>query len=180
MPGRVVAVSRNGRHEFSKQVVDQITLIAGIGVDGDAHAGKSVQHLSRIAVDPSQPNLRQVHLIQTELFDELRSKGHDVAPGDLGENIATRGIDLLALSRGALLAIGPDTILRATGLRNPCRQIERFQSGLLGEVVSKSTDGNVVRKAGIMAVVEAGGIIRSGDRINIEPPNGTHIPLMRV
>ncbi|WP_435417948.1 MOSC domain-containing protein [Parerythrobacter aurantius] len=154
-------------------------MIAGLGVEGDAHAGVTVQHLSRVRADPSQPNLRQVHLIHKELFDELAIKGFYIRPGDLGDNLTTEHIDLLGLSRDTLLRIGEDVVLRVTGLRNPCAQIDAFAPGLLKEVAVK-TPGGIMRKAGIMAVVEHGGTVRPGDRIEIEAPSGPPIPLDRV
>ncbi|QFT77452.1 MOSC domain-containing protein [Erythrobacter sp. THAF29] len=179
MTGHVVAVCSSGEHRFSKKPTDRITIVAGIGVDGDAHAGERVQHLSRVHVNPDQPNLRQVHLIHSELFDGLASAGFDIAPGDLGENITTHGIDLLSLSRYALLHIGEDVVLKVTGLRNPCSQIEAFRPGLLKMVAVKTPEG-IVRKAGIMTVALHGGDIRRGDAIAVETPKGPHIPLERV
>ena len=175
----VLTVAKDGAHRFSKELVETITIRAGIGVEGDAHAGDKVQHLSRVAVDPDQPNLRQVHLIHAELFDELRCNGYDIAPGDLGENITTRGVDLLGLSRDTLLHIGESAVLRVTGLRNPCKQIENFRTGLLSAVVEKSPKG-LIRKAGIMTVAIADGVVRAGDTIRVEPPNGPYVPLERV
>ncbi len=175
----VLAVAKDGTHRFSKQVVDAITIRAGYGVEGDAHAGDRVQHISRVVANPDQPNLRQVHLIHSELFEELGRKGYTIAPADLGENITTRGIDLLDLSRGTLLHIGGSAVLRVTGLRNPCKQIENFRSGLLSEVIEKSPDG-LIRKAGIMTVAIDGGVVRAKDAIRIEQPDGPHIPLERV
>ncbi|MEM6909661.1 MAG: MOSC domain-containing protein [Pseudomonadota bacterium] len=176
---RVLCVCCDAEHRFSKLPCERIEILAGFGVRGDAHAGETVQHLSRVARDPSQPNLRQVHLIHSELFDELSEHGFELAPGDLGENITTRGIDLLNLGRDTLLRIGPDAVLSVTGLRNPCTQIERFSSGLLKHLALKD-GGGIVRKAGIMTVALSGGVIRPGDTIVIEPPEGPHIPLERV
>ncbi|HLL64230.1 MAG TPA: MOSC domain-containing protein [Micromonosporaceae bacterium] len=176
----VVAVSRDGEHRFSKQVVHEIQLLAGLGVEGDAHAGVTVQHRSRVAADPSQPNLRQVHLIHTELHAELREQGFAVAPGELGENVTTAGIDLLGLPRGAVLRVGSQAVLEVTGLRNPCNQINGFQPGLLKSVLVADDAGRVIRKAGIMAVVRRGGPIRPGDAITVERPEGPHQPLDRV
>src|SRR6476660_8546087 len=130
MSREVVAVQVSPAHTFSKQTVDAIMLREGLGVEGDAHCGATVKHRSRVAADPSQPNLRQVHLIHGELFETLKEGGHLVAPGDLGENITTQGIDLLALPVGSRLRIG-ETVVTVTGLRNPCQQINGFQSGLL-------------------------------------------------
>ena len=180
MSGRVIAVARDGEHRFSKQPTSEIQIVAGLGVEGDAHQGRLVKHRSRVRVDPSQPNLRQVHLIHAELFDELDSKGFRVAPAELGENITTRGIDLLALPRGTLLRIGGDVILEVTGLRNPCRQIEQFQPGLLAAVVERRSDGRLARKTGIMTVVKAGGTVRAGDLIEAELPSQPFVPLDRV
>jgi MOSC domain-containing protein YiiM len=177
---RVLAVSQDGSHRFSKLPARSIRLVAGLGVAGDAHAGAMVQHLSRVAVDPSQPNLRQVHLIQAELFDELATKGFLVKPGDLGENLTTRGVDLLTLPTDTLLAIGPQAVVRITGLRNPCAQIERFMPGLLAQVIERRPDGEVVRKCGIMAVVKVSGSISPGDLIAVTFPPPPHRALERV
>ncbi len=173
----IAAVSSSGEHSFSKPLQDSIVLIAGLGVDGDAHLGTTVKHRSRVARDPSQPNLRQVHLIHGELHDELATAGFEVRPGDLGENVTTRGVDLLALPRGTRLRLGADAVVEITGLRNPCLQIDRFQRGLLAECVGRDAEGNVVRKTGVMSVVLAGGIVRAGDTIEIELPAAPYQPL---
>lgn len=178
--GRVIAVARDSEHRFSKAAASEIKIVAGLGVEGDAHQGQQVKHRSRVRADPSQPNLRQVHLIHAELFDELHSKGFTVRPGDLGENITTRGIDLLGLPKGTLLRIGGDALLEVTGLRNPCSQIERFQPGLLAAVVDRGPAGGLIRKTGIMTIVKAGGIIRQGDLIEAELPPPPYVPLDRV
>ena len=175
--GFVVAVARDGKHRFSKTLAAAITIVAGLGVEGDAHYGITVQHRSRVAADPTQLNLRQVHLIHTELFEELGEKGFKVTPGDMGENIATRGIDLLGLPRGSLLRVGSQVILEVTGLRNPCAQIERFQSGLLSAVLGRGPNGEVIRKAGIMAVVHRGGVAQPKDVIAVDLPSPPHLPL---
>ncbi len=180
MEGRVIAVARDGAHRFSKEVVEAITIVTGLGVKGDAHAGTTVKHRSRVKVDPTQPNLRQVHLIHAELFDEVAAKGFTVAPADLGENITTQGIDLLALPRGTVLAVGESVRLEVTGLRNPCAQIEAFQPGLLGAVLDKKPDGTLDRKSGIMSIVLAGGVVRAGDAIRVELPAPPFFPLERV
>lgn len=180
MDGRVVSVSRDGAHRFSKQPVEAIRLIEGLGVEGDAHLGKTVQHRSRVAIDPSQPNLRQVHLIHAELFDELAGQGYEVAPGDLGENVTTRGIDLIGLPRGARLHIGRDVVVEVTGLRNPCGQIEQFRPGMLKAVLGKDANGELVRKAGVMGIVLRGGDVRAGDPVRVEQPPEPHLPLERV
>ncbi|MFF3929319.1 MOSC domain-containing protein [Streptomyces hirsutus] len=180
MTGTVTAVSSNGVYSFTKPNRDSIVLLAGLGVEGDVHAGVTVKHRSRVARDPTQPNLRQVHLIHEELFAEVGGEGFEVAPGDLGENITTRGIDLLGLPVGTLLRIGDDAVLEVTGLRNPCLQIDNFQDGLLKQVVGRDEAGNLVRKAGIMSIVKEGGAVRPGDAIRAEPPGGPHRPLDRV
>jgi MOSC domain-containing protein YiiM len=180
MSGRVVSVASDGTHRFSKVVQPAIHLVAGLGVDGDAHAGVTVKHRSRVAADPTQPNLRQVHLIPDELLTELALKGLSVKPGDLGENVLTEGIDLLALSRGARLHLGATAIVEITGLRNPCAQIEAFQAGLLAAVLDRTADGSLIRKAGVMGIVLAGGLVAAGDVIRVETPTGLHVALERV
>ena len=180
MSGRVVAVARDGEHRFSKQLVAEIVILNGLGVEGDAHQGVTVKHRSRVAADPTQPNLRQVHLIHSELFEELRGKGFEVNPAAMGENIATEGIDLLALPKGTLLSIGADVVLQVTGLRNPCAQIERFQPGLSAAVLDRGPNAEVIRKAGVMTIVREGGIVRQGDPIATELPPLPHLPLERV
>jgi MOSC domain-containing protein YiiM len=178
--GTVLSVSRDGSHRFSKPVAPEITLIAGIGVAGDAHAGETVQHRSRVAADPSQPNLRQVHLIHSELHDELRDQGFEVAPGQLGENVTTSGIDLLGLPRGTILSLGEQAVIEITGLRNPCGQINGLQTGLMKAVLGRDADGEVIRKAGVMAVVVTGGPVKPGDPITLTFPDGPHRSLAPV
>ncbi|MGY1856042.1 MOSC domain-containing protein [Modestobacter sp. SYSU DS0290] len=180
MNGRVVAVHTAAEHAFSKPTVAAIELVAGWGVRGDAHAGVTVQHRSRVAADPSQPNLRQVHLIQEELHDELHALGFDVAPGQLGENVTTRGIDLLGLPRGARLTLGDRAVVEVTGLRNPCQQINDFRPRLLSAVLDRDDDGTVRRKAGVMGVVLDSGVVRPDDLIGVELPSGPHHALQRV
>jgi MOSC domain-containing protein YiiM len=177
---RVVAVSRDGEHRFSKPVVDTVTLVAGWGIEGDAHAGRTVQHRSRVARDPSQPNLRQVHLLHAELFDEVAEAGFSVEPGQMGENVTTSGIDLLGLPEGTVLHLGDDASVRVTGLRNPCQQINGFEPGLLRAVLGRAEDGTVERKGGVMSVVLTGGTVRPGDRIRVELPDGERRPLQPV
>ncbi|MEV0179835.1 MOSC domain-containing protein [Streptomyces sp. NPDC050625] len=180
MNGIVAAVSSNGQYSFTKPNRASITLLAGLGVEGDVHAGVTVKHRSRVAVDPTQPNLRQVHLIHEELFDEVGEAGFEVAPGQLGENVTTRGIDLLSLPVGTLLCIGEEAVVEVTGLRNPCVQIDNFRQGLLKRVVGRDDAGNVVRKAGIMSIVKQGGVVRPGDTIEAKLPDEPHRPLDRV
>lgn len=180
MIARVVAVHRSDSHRFSKPRVDSIELIAGLGVEGDAHAGAQVKHRSRVAADPTQPNLRQVHLMHTELFEQVASKGFAVEPGDLGENITTEGLDILGLPVGTTLAIGPNALITLTGLRNPCGQINGFSKGLLAELVYNDEDGATVRLGGVMTVVVRGGTISAGDAIEVSLPPEPHHPLERV
>ena len=179
-PGIVTAVSSSGRHGFSKVNQPVVRLVAGLGVEGDAHAGRTVQHLSRVRRDPTQPNLRQVHLVHAELHDELAAAGFVVGPGDMGENLTTRGVDLLALPTGTRLRLGTAAVIEVTGLRNPCVQLDRFQDGLLGAVLDQDADGVVVRKAGVMAVVVTGGDVRPGDAVAWELPAEPHRPLLPV
>lgn len=176
----MVAVSRDGEHRLSKACSQEIVLLAGLGVAGDAHAGRTVQHRSRVAADPTQPNLRQVHLIHAELFAELAAQGFEVAPGQLGENVTTRHLDLLALPRGTQLRLGSEAVLEVTGLRNPCFQINAFKPGLLNAVLGRDDGGQIVRKAGIMGVVVYGGAIKPGDAIGVRLPAGPHHPLKPV
>lgn len=180
MRARVIAVARDTGHHFSKLIVPEIEIVAGLGVAGDAHSGVTVQHRSRVKADPSQPNLRQVHLIHSELFSEVGEQGFRLQPGDLGENITTSGIDLLGLPRGTILRIGETARLQVTGLRNPCAQIDSFQRGLLAAVLDKRADGTLIRKSGIMAIALHGGQVRPGDAIMVELPAPPFLPLDRV
>jgi len=168
--GVVIAVSANSAHALSKPNQKSIRLLPGLGVEGDAHSGATVQHRSRIASDPSQPNLRQVHLVHTELHEELKAIGFDVSSGQMGENITTRQIDLLGLPTGTQLFIGEAAIIEVTGLRNPCAQLEEIQTGLMEATLGRDAEGNLIRKAGIMGVVLAGGVVRTGDSICVELP----------
>ena len=178
--GVVVAVARSGTHSFSKPPCDGVRLVAGLGVDGDAHSGSTVKHQSRVRRDPTMPNLRQVHLIHAELFEELRHRGFAISPGDIGENVTTRGIDLLALPAGARLRLGAAALIEITGLRNPCVQLDRFMPGLMAATLDRDADGNVIRKAGVMAIVLNGGEVRSGDDIEVDMPPDPHHPLAPV
>lgn len=168
----VLAVNASDVHGFSKFAEPAVRLLAGLGVEGDVHAGRTVQHRSRISGNASAPNLRQVHLLHAELFDELVELGFAVFPGDLGENITTRGIDLLALPTGTRLRLGAEAVIELTGLRNPCSQMDRFQKGLMTATLARDADGALVRKAGVMAVVVAGGEVSAGDTIYMELPPG--------
>jgi MOSC domain-containing protein YiiM len=178
--GVVVSVARSGEHTLGKPRRDAIRLLAGLGVEGDAHAGETVKHRSRVRRDPTQPNLRQVHLIHAELHDELRTAGFDVAPGQMGENVTTRGIDLLGLPTGARLRLGQDAELELTGLRNPCVQLNGIQPGLMEATLDRDPSGRLIRKAGVMAVVRRGGEVRTGDPIAVELPPAPHAPLTAV
>lgn len=180
MTAAIVAVSSHAKHEFSKPTKDAIELREGFGIVGDAHAGITVQHLSRIAVNPNAPNLRQVHLIHAELLDELRGRGFDVGPGALGENIVTRGVDLLGLCTGTVLHLGADAAIQVTGLRNPCAQLDKLQRGLLAAVLDRDANGALVRKSGIMAIVLKSGQVKPGDAIRIEAPPGPFVALAPV
>ena len=180
MDGVVTAVSRSARHTLVKPNEDSIRLVAGLGVDGDAHSGATVKHRSRVARDPSQPNLRQVHLVHAELHETLQKQGFTVSAGQMGENVTTRGIDLLGLPTGARLYLGDAAIVEVTGLRNPCAQLDRIQPGLMGATLERAPDGSLVRKAGIMGVVLEGGDVRPGDPVRVELPPGAHRPLEPV
>jgi len=180
MSPSVIGVSSSPVHTFSKVNRDSVRLIEGFGVEGDAHAGATVKHRSRVKQDPTQPNLRQVHLIQSELFDELREAGFAVAAGQMGENVTTRGIDLLALPTGTRLHVGDSAIVELTGLLNPCGQLNGLQPGLMDALLGRDSEGSVVRKAGVMGVVIAGGGVRPGDPIRMTMPDGPHRPLERV
>ncbi len=180
MSPRVAAVSRSAVHEFSKDPQPAIRVVAGLGVEGDTHAGVKVQHRSRVARNPDQPNLRQVHLMHAELFDELKAAGFDVKAGDLGENVTTQGLDLLGLPTGTRLRLGATALVELTGLRNPCVQIDRFQKGLTAAVLDRDAAGELVRKAGVMAVALEDGEVATGDAIEVLLPQAPHKPLAPV
>ncbi|MDA3803255.1 MOSC domain-containing protein [Clavibacter sp. CT19] len=177
---RVVAVARDDQHRFSKPLRPSITLLAGLGVEGDAHAGTTVQHLSRKRRDPDAPNLRQVHLVHSELHAELAEQGFAVAPGDLGENVTTAGVPLLDLPLGTRLHLGAEAVVEVTGLRNPCIQIDGLGGGTMKAVLGRDADGNVVRKSGVMAVVVTGGEVLPHDAVRVELPAGEHRALRPV
>ena len=180
MAAIVTAVSRSGMHTFSKPTTAAIRLVAGLGVEGDAHLGVTVMHRSRVRTDPDSPNLRQVHLIHAELHEELRAAGFMVEAGQIGENVTTRGIALLGLPTGTRLHLGAAAVVEVTGLRNPCRQLDRFQAGLTAALLGRDQNGKLIRKAGIMSIVLTGGDIRPGDPIEIELPPEPHLPMERV
>ena len=177
MSATIIALASDAEHRFSKGPRQSLTLLAGLGVSGDAHAGRMVQHLSRVKQDPSQPNLRQVHLIHAELFDELALKGFAIAPGQMGENVTTRGINLLGLSAGTRLRLGGEAVIEITGLRNPCRQLNGLAPELMAATLDRDADGELIRKAGVMAVVVIGGEIVVGDAITLESVPLVHEPL---
>ena len=176
----VAAVSSDAGHAFSKPNREAIRLLEGLGVADDAHLGRTVQHRSRVAKDPSQPNLRQVHLLHAELHTALCGAGFDVAAGDMGENVTTNGLDLLGLPTGALLHLGESAVVEVTGLRNPCVQLDRFRPGLMAATLDRVTAGRLIRKAGIMGIVLAGGLVRPGDPIRVALPAASHRPLQPV
>ena len=180
MKAIVTAVHKSKSHTFRKLSAEEITLRKGLGVDGDAHMGITVKHRSRVKADPTQPNLRQIHLIHSELFVEVAEKGFRVHPGEMGENITTAGLNLLALPRDTVLKIGPTATVQITGLRNPCKQIDNFQEGLLSAVLDKDETGNLNRKAGIMGIVLESGPVNVGDEIAVELPPEPHLKLERV
>ena len=170
MNGIVAAVSLSATHTFSKRNQQRIHLLAGLGVESDAHLGETVKHRSRVARDPTQPNLSQIHLIHAELHDELRTMGFTVMAGEMGENITTRQIDLLGLPTGTRLHIGERAVIEVTGLRNPCKQLDQFQAGLMSAVLGRDEQGNLIRKAGVMGIVLTNGDVQIGDQIRIELP----------
>jgi MOSC domain-containing protein YiiM len=176
----VVSVSRRPGHAITKPVCEAVRLVAGLGVEGDAHQGETVRHRSARRRDPTAPNLRQVHLIHAELHDELVAAGFEVGPGVMGENVTTRGIDLLALPEGARLRLGGDAVVEITGLRNPCRQLDGIQPGLMAATVHRAPGGELVRRSGVMGVVLAGGEVRAGDAIALTLPDGGHRALRPV
>ena len=170
MGGVVTAVSCSAGHTLVKPNRESIRLLAGLGVEGDAHSGATVKHRSRLARFAKEPNLRQVHLIHAELHDDLRERGFAVSAGQMGENVTTRGVDLLGLPAGARVCLGDTAVIAVTGLRNPCAQLDRIQQGLMGATLGRDRNGNLVRKAGIMAIVLIGGEVRPGDAIRVELP----------
>ncbi len=180
MDGVVTAVSSSPTHTMSKPNQEALRLLAGLGVADDAHRGATVKHRSRVARDHTRPNLRQVHLIHAELHDELRAAGFAIAPGQMGENVTTRGVDLLALPTGTRLRLGAAAVVEVTGLRSPCAQLDGIQPGLMAATLGRDQHGRLVRKAGVMAVVLAPGEVRPGDPIRVTPPPPPHRPLEPV
>jgi MOSC domain-containing protein YiiM len=180
MIGVVASLNVSPTHTMAKPAQPTIRLLPGLGVEGDAHLGVTVKHRSRVARDPSQPNLRQVHFIHAELHDELAANGFPVEPGRMGENVTTRGLDLLGLPTGTRLHLGSTAVVEITGLRNPCRQLDGFQPGLMAAVLGRDEEGNVVRKTGVMAIVISGGDVKAGDPIGVELPTSEPRPLVPV
>lgn len=180
MAGTVTAVSRSGTHTMVKPNQASVRLLAGLGIEGDAHLGETVKHRSRVKRDPTRPNLRQAHLIHAELHDELRAAGFDVAPGEMGENVTTRGVDLLGLPAGARLHLGETAVVEVKGLRNPCAQLYKIQPGLMAATLDRDDAGKLIRKAGVMGIVLADGEVRPGDAIRVELPPEPHQPLEPV
>jgi len=176
----VVAVARSEGHTFRKPTADVIRLLEGLGVEGDAHLGRTVKHRSRVSRDPEQPNLRQVHLVMAERHDELGAAGFEVGPGEMGENVTTRGVDLFALPVGTRLALGAVAVVEVTGLRNPCRQLDAFRPGLMAACLGRDAEGKPLGRVGVMAVVIDGGEVRPGDAIRVELPEPPHRPLSHV
>ena len=177
MSGTVVAVAKREGHYISKPTVDSIRLLAGRGVEGDVHCGPEVKHRSRVRRDPTQPNLRQVHLIHEELHDELREQGYELAPGEMGENVTTRGLDLLSLPAGTRLRLGTDAVVEVTGLRDPCSQLDGLAKGLMKATLDRDEDGELIRKTGIMSIVLEDGEVKPGDSIEVELPAEPHVRL---
>jgi MOSC domain-containing protein YiiM len=177
---RILSVSLSPIHTFSKVVAPEITLLAGLGVEGDAHAGATVRHRYRVRKDPTEPNLCQVHLLHAELFAELAEQGIALSAGEMGENITTSGIDLLALGRGTRLHLGDSAVVEVTGLRDPCNQMNGLRAGLMKACIARGPDGKTIRKGGIMSVVIAAGVVRPGDAIRVEVPAGPKLPLHPV
>lgn len=178
--GTVTSVGRSPRHGVGKPAQERIRLVEGRGVEGDAHFGERVKHRSRARYNPGLPNLRQVHLIHAELHEELRTAGFDVSAGEMGENVTTRGLDLLALPTGTRLALGDQAVVELTGLRNPCEQLEEIQEGLMEATLDRDADGELVRKSGVMGIVVRGGEVRAGDAVEVTLPDGEHEALRPV
>jgi len=177
LDGRVVGLARDGRNGFSKSAMDTICLIQGQGVEGDAHSGPFVRHRYLARRQPRLPNLRQVHLIPSELFEALRNAGYDLHPGDLGDNIATAGLDLETLPMGALLDLGSEACIELTGLRTPCVLIDRFRTGLKRQMVCSEPVAPRFR-CGVMSIVRTGGRLAVGDpiRVRLPPKPWTDLP----
>lgn len=176
--GAVEAVSRAPRHGFAKRPQAAIRLLAGEGVEGDAHRGTTVQHLYHVRRDPTQPNLCQVHLFAAEKLDELAAAGFPLGPGEIGENVLTRGIDLLALPRSTRVRLGAEAVVEITGLRTPCSQMDRYRTGLQTLLWGpREAGGKRARRAGVMAIVLVSGDVGPGDTLTLELPPLPHLRL---
>ena len=180
MQGLIVAVGAGRKHGLAKLPLPAIRLIEGRGVEGDAHCGERVKHRSRARFNPALQNLRQVHVLQAELLEELALAGFALTPIMLGENVTTRGLDLLALPKGTRLQFGETAIVELTGLRNPCVQLDRMMPGLMAACLGRDADGGLVRKTGVMGIVLAGGAVCAGDGVTVELPGGEPVPLRPV
>lgn len=178
--GTVLAVNRSAKHTLQKPSEPEVMLLAGLGIEGDAHMGVTVKHRSRVARDPTKPNLRQVHFIHAELHEEIAAKGFKVLPGQMGENITTSGIEVLKLPKGTLMQLGDAAVVEITGLRSPCKQLNSIQAGLMEAVLDRDDEGNLIRKSGVFGIVIEGGIVRQGDRIVCTLPSGEQLPLEPV
>lgn len=178
---RILSVSARSGHHFSKTPQRSIRLLAGLGVEGDGHMGERIKHRSRARYNPALPNLRQVHLIDSGYIALMAAKGYAVAPGDIGENLLVAGIDLISMPQDTLLHLGGDgAVVRITGLRNPCIQMDRFMPGLMAASLDRDADGGLIRLTGVMGVVEGGGAVVPGDVVRVEMPEGEHLPLVPV
>jgi MOSC domain-containing protein YiiM len=173
MQGTVVSVNSDDAHRFSKIARQSVRLVEGHGIEGDAHAGRFVQHRHQAKKAPRAPNRRQVHLVQSELFEEMRRLGFVIAPGDLGENITTVGIDLLALPLGAQLHLGESAVVELTGLRTPCALIDKFKTRLKRAMIVRTPHG-VTFRAGVLGIVTSSGDLRPGDLVRAELPASRH------
>jgi len=178
--GKIIALSKNPIHNVSKQNHNELILLEGLGVEGDVHMGKTAKHRSRVAKNPLQPNLRQIHLIESELYEELKLKGFDIQPGQMGENITTSDLDLLKLPENTILKIGAQAEVLITGLRNPCNQLNGIQDGLMQAVIEKDSSGNLIRKAGIMGIVTKGGKVTLNDNIEVKFPSKPFVRLEKI
>jgi hypothetical protein len=176
----VIAVSSSPAYTFSKPNLPSVNLVAGIGVEGDAHSGPLIRHRDLVNQDPTQPNLRQVLLIQQEIFESLAERGHEVGAGHLGDNITTQGLDLHALPTGTRLRLGDTAVVELTGLRQPCPQIDDFQNGLTTVLRHRDAEGDMVQAAGVMSIVLDGGTVKPGDRIELDVPPEPHQPLVYI
>ena len=178
--GIVVAVSLNPKHTFSKLPQLSIHLLAGLGVEGDAHCGSTVRHRYLVRRNPAAPNRTQVHLLEAEFLEALATDAPNFPafhPGDFGENILTRSIRLISLPLGTRLHLGPTAIVELTGLRSPCKQMNTLRPGLMK---ASFVPGTRRHRAGVMAVVLEAGTLSAADTIHVELPPEPHIALRPV